>query len=65
MEIEEIRVQSDIIKITYDRDTKVLTISSDFNPKIVDANFDELDERLRKVEKIVAKSRFINLKTNY
>lgn len=65
MEIEEIRVQSDIIKVAYDRDTKVLTISSDFNPKIVDANFDELDERLRKVEKTVANSRLTNLKTNH
>lgn len=50
MEIEEIHVQSDLIKVTYDNEKKILNISSDLNPKIIDENFNELDDRLEKVE---------------
>ena len=53
LQIDEIRVISDLIKVKYDDNTHVLTISSDLNPLIIDRNFNELEERLNNLDKKV------------
>ena len=53
LQIDEIRVISDLIKVKYDANTHVLTISSDLNPLIIDRNFNELEERLNNLDKKV------------
>jgi len=58
MQIDEIRVISDLIKVTYDNDTHVLTISSDLNPTIIDKNFNELEDKLNSLNAKVNKLLF-------
>lgn len=64
MEIEEIHVQSKLIKVQYNENTKVLTITSDLDPTLIDENFNELDERLKKVEKQMLNMKINNIKNN-
>jgi len=49
LQIDEIHVQSDLIKVEYDDKTHILTIKSDMNPAIIDKNFNELEERLNQL----------------
>lgn len=52
IEIETIEnATKGLLHISYDADRKALIIDADLSPKIIDNNFNELDERLSKVEK--------------
>lgn len=39
-----------LLHIEYDAERKALIIDSDFNPHIIDSNFEEMDLRLKKLE---------------
>ena len=58
LQIDEIRVASDIIKVDYDEKTHVLTISSNLNPMIIDKNFNELEDKINQLNDKVNKIMF-------
>lgn len=65
MEVEAIHVDSKIVKIKYDANSKLLTVTTELDPEIIDNNFNELDERLKKMEIIVNElNKLFNVKLN-
>lgn len=50
MEVNEIHVRSKIVKISYDNDAKILHVETDLDPSIIDANFNELENRINNIE---------------
>ena len=58
LQIDEIRVVGDLIKVQYDEENHVLTVSSDVNPNIIDKNFNELEDRINQLNAKVNKILF-------
>lgn len=50
MEVNEIHVRSKIVKISYDSENKILNVETDVDPSIIDANFNELENRINNIE---------------